>query len=210
MSFKSDVFADLVVVAGRDRNTSWAKAFLYSFRNRSFRAVLMYRIGHLLGKKGHRISSWLVGRLLCGLTSLTIEMTAELGPGVTLPHLRSIIIGGAVKIGPRATILQGTTIGGRGWRMKPDGQHQPIIGADVLIGAGARILGPVTIGDRVKIGANAVVLKDLPDDAVAVGVPARIVRIGDRRIGLLAGDDELAGVLRDFRDRLEALESRQE
>lgn len=105
------------------------------------------------------------------LTGADISWESRIAPGLVLHHPTGVVIGDGVRIGPRCEIQQGVTIGAR----SPDGSdaRAGVIGADVVIGAGARILGAVQVGDRSVIGANAVVLTDVPADSIAVGVPAR-------------------------------------
>jgi serine O-acetyltransferase len=117
-----------------------------------------------------------------------------------------VIIGSKTRIGQRAYILQGVTLGGAGGKSRPDGSTQPHVGDDVLIGAGAKILGPVNVGSRVIIGANAVVADDLPDDCVAVGVPARIVRLKGRKVAPPELESELNDDLKKILARLEIVE----
>lgn len=99
-----------------------------------------------------------------------IDPQAQFGPGLYLPHPICVVIGAEVRAGRDVVILQGTTLGRRG---EPDGYL--VIGDDVQIGSGAKVLGVITIGTGARIGANAVVLKPLPENAIAVGIPARIV-----------------------------------
>lgn len=99
-----------------------------------------------------------------------IDPQAQFGPGLYLPHPICVVIGAEVRAGRDVVILQGTTLGRRG---EPDGHL--IIGDDVQIGSGAKVLGVITIGKGARIGANAVVLKSVPEDAIAVGIPARVV-----------------------------------
>jgi serine O-acetyltransferase len=105
----------------------------------------------------------------------SIPYQVDIGPGVSFGHRQGIMMGKRVKIGARCKIRHQVTIaGGRG--------GGATIGDDVQIGAGAKIIGPVHIGNRARIGANAVVVKDVPDDATVVGIPARVVRIAGRKI----------------------------
>ena len=106
---------------------------------------------------------------------IEVSPLVEIGGGLFLPHTVGTVIG-AARIGDNCTILQGVTLGTREPDMGFTVSERPVIGNDVLIGAGAKVIGPITIGDHAKIGANAVVLQDVPAYAVAVGVPATIVR----------------------------------
>lgn len=103
------------------------------------------------------------------ITGADIPVTCQLGGGLLLPHPNGVVIHPGVKIGSNCLIFQQVTIGAR------DGTGLPIIGGHVDIGAGAKILGPISIGDHARIGANAVVLQDVPEGKSAVGVPAKIL-----------------------------------
>ena len=109
-------------------------------------------------------------------------------------------------MGSNCEIRQGVTLGGNVGR-SVDGRTQPVIGDNVRIAAGAKILGPVIVGSRTIIGANAVVLNDVPDDSVAVGVPARVVKVNGRKVGS-PGSDGVAQQLNAISQRLEAIEQR--
>jgi serine O-acetyltransferase len=90
-----------------------------------------------------------------------------------------VVIGETTEIGDNVTLFQGVTLGGTG---KQRGKRHPTVGSHVVVGAGAKVLGPITIGDYVKIGANSVVLQDVPDHSTVVGIPGKIVRIKDERV----------------------------
>ena len=106
-------------------------------------------------------------------TGIEIHPGAVIGDGLFIDHGAGVVIGETTVIGRNCVIYQGATLGGTG---KETGKRHPTLGDNVMVGCGARVLGPITIGDNVKIAANAVVLKDLPDNCTAVGVPARVVR----------------------------------
>ena len=116
----------------------------------------------------------LVEYLIRIVFSSDISCRARIGPGLLIMHGHDIVIGADVSIGKNCKIFNGVTIGNKDTG-RSSFHAQPFIGNDVLIGTGAKVLGPITIGDCVKIGANAVVLTDVPNGAVAVGVPARII-----------------------------------
>jgi serine O-acetyltransferase len=139
-----------------------------------FRAIFIYRISNRLVRSRFRFLCFALVRIMRFTCNVDIEPTAIIGSGCRIPHTFSIVIGGGSVIGNNSTIMQGVTIGGNSGKSQGR-QTQPIIGNDVFIGPGAKILGPISIGHKVKIGANAVVLSNIPDSSVAVGVPA-IVR----------------------------------
>lgn len=175
------LIADCRAAALRPR-VRWVTAVRVFCTDASYRAIVRFRLSHLLCRRG-----WLLrkpARLLYWANlkrGLDILPQARIGKGLKLPHPLGITIGGDAVIGRFALILSNVTIGARTGkvRVRPDGSKQtmPQIGDFVSIGAGAVIVGPVTIGHHVQIGANAVVLSDVPDFATVVGVPARVVSI---------------------------------
>lgn len=119
-----------------------------------------------------RMILMIISQFLKVLTSIELPFTVEIGSGCFFPHVGSIVIHYRSKVGNNCTFVQDITIGlaGRGTE-----EGAPVIGSQVYIGAGARVIGPIVIGDNVVIGANAVVTKDVPDNAVVAGIPAKIV-----------------------------------
>ena len=114
------------------------------------------------------ISQW--GR---GLTGIEIHPGARIGSGLFIDHGMGVVIGETAQIGDNCTIYHQVTLGGTG---KNTGKRHPTVGSNVLIGAGCKILGPVTIGDNVRLGAGSVVLKSIPSNSTAIGMPAQVVR----------------------------------
>ena len=207
MSFKEDVFADYRAVTQSGRRPNWLRVVGMLLRSASLRVAFYYRIGHRLRRRRIRILAGIFDRLI-HWSGLSVSTAAEIGKGLRIPHPQGVVIGGGVKIGERAYILQGVTLGGEGGKRRGDGQTAPRLGDDVLLGAGAKLLGPIIVGNRVKIGANAVVTSDLPDDCTAVGIPARVVRAGGKRISLLEQTGELPRLLNEILAKLDELEGR--
>ncbi len=114
------------------------------------------------------------------ITGVEIHPGAVIGKGFFIDHGNGVVIGETTIIGECVTLFQGVTLGGTG---KESGKRHPTLGSHIVVGAGAKILGNITIGDHVKIGANSVVLKPVPDHSTVVGIPATIVRIQGERIG---------------------------
>ena len=112
-------------------------------------------------------------------TGIEIHPAARIGRGVLIDHGMGVVIGETAEVGDGCTIYQGVTLGGTG---KDTGKRHPTIGNNVLIGSGAKVLGPFTVGDNARIAAGAVVLSEVPADATAVGVPARVVRVAGQTI----------------------------
>lgn len=141
-----------------------------------FRLAVLYRIAHYLRINKFRITAAIFTRIIRLSSPVDIEISVEIGSGVVFPHPLCIVIGGRARIGRNCKIMQGVSIGGSLGRKKEDGQSQPYIGDNVFIGAGAKIIGPVTIGNNVTIGANSVVTKDVPDNSNAYGIPIKIFK----------------------------------
>ena len=139
----------------------------------SIHALIMYRISHFLYRKEYFFLARLISQLSRFFTGIEIHPGAKIGEGILIDHGIGVVIGEATIIGNRVTIYQGVTLGATG--NEKQWKRHPTIGDDVVIGSGAKVLGPINIGDNVKIGSNAVVLQDVPSNATAVGIPARII-----------------------------------
>ena len=147
----------------------------YVLLKASFRAVFLYRLSNYFDRRDCIITAYLFEKLMHITTITWIGRKAEIGPGFVIRHIGGIVVGGRVKIGSNCEIRQGVTFGGN-LNKKRQGTTQPIIGNNVLFGAGAKILGPVNIGDNCIIGANAVVVCDFPKNCVVGGVPAKLIK----------------------------------
>ena len=121
----------------------------------------------------------MISQLARLLTGIEIHPGATIGKGFFIDHGMGVVIGETTEIGDNCSIYQGVTLGGTG---KDLGKRHPTLGDNVMIGAGAKVLGPFTIGDGSKIAAGAVVLKEIPEQSTAVGVPARVVKQQGRRV----------------------------
>ena len=144
-----------------------------------FHARLAHRLSHKLFENGHTLSARAVSQGAKLLTGIEIHPGATIGRGLVIDHGSGVVIGETAEIGDNCTIYQGVTLGGTG---KDVGKRHPTLGNNVLVGAGAKILGPVRIGDNVKVAAGAVVLTELPEHSTAVGIPAKVVRVGGQRV----------------------------
>ena len=142
-------------------------------------AIWLHRIAHHFYKKGWIVFPRLVNTFSRFLTGIYIHPGATLGPGLFIDHGMGVVIGETTEIGDNVTIYQGVTLGGTG---KDTGKRHPTIGNNVMIGSGAKVLGPFKVGDNSKIAANAVVLNEVPENSTCVGVPARIVKINNQRV----------------------------
>ncbi len=144
-----------------------------------FHALLFYRLAHWLSKRRVPFIPRALSQLARFLTGIEIHPGAVIGSGLFIDHGMGVVIGETTEIGDSVTLFQGVTLGGTG---KQRGKRHPTSGSHVVVGAGAKVLGPIRIGDYVKIGANSVVLQDVPDHSTVVGIPGRIVRIKDERV----------------------------
>ncbi len=147
--------------------------------NPRFAPVLLWRIASHFHQVGLSPLAKIASLLNFLLFGIEIGLQCEIGGGLFIPHPVGTVIG-ANKIGQNVTILQGVTIGAKEIDIGYHPENRPNIGDNVTIGAGAKVLGGITIGDNVTIGANAVVTKSLPNNVVAAGVPAKIIRTIDR------------------------------
>lgn len=145
------------------------EVFLYP----SFRVMLKYRKAHRLYQKGHFFLARWVSQRAAHQTGIEIHPGAQIGKGFFIDHGIGVIIGETTIIGDNVTLYQGVTLGGTG---KEHGKRHPTIGNNVMISAGAKVLGSFTIGDNSKIGAGSVVLEEVPPDSTVVGVPGRVVK----------------------------------
>ncbi len=144
-----------------------------------FHALLFYRLAHWLREKRLPFLPRALSQVARFITGIEIHPGAVIGSSLFIDHGMGVVIGETAEIGDHVTLFQGVTLGGTG---KQRGKRHPTIGSHVVVGAGAKVLGPIKIGDYVKIGANAVVLQDVPDHSTVVGIPGKIVRIKDERV----------------------------
>ncbi len=166
----SRIKEEIAVVFERDpaaRNT-WEVMTCYP----GFHALLMHRMGHWFWGAGFKWLGRFVSHLARWLTGIEIHPGATIGQRFFIDHGMGVVIGETAEIGDDCTLYHGVTLGGTSWNK---GKRHPTLGVGVVIGAGAKVLGPITIGAHAKIGSNAVVVKDVPPNATAIGIPARVV-----------------------------------
>ena len=145
----------------------------------SFRVIIAYRIAHKLYEKKHYFLARLISQIAAHRTGIEIHPGAEIGKGLFIDHGSGVIIGETSIIGDNVTLYQGVTLGGTG---KEHGKRHPTLKDNVMVSAGAKILGSFTIGENSKIGAGSVVLHEIPDNCTVVGVPGRVVRRNNIKI----------------------------
>ncbi|MBS0183327.1 MAG: serine O-acetyltransferase [Nitrospira sp.] len=144
-----------------------------------FHALLAYRITHWLKAHDIPILPRVISQLARWVTGVEIHPSAKIGTGFFIDHGMGVVIGETAEIGDYVTLFQGVTLGGTG---KERGKRHPTLGNHVVVGAGAKILGGIIIGDNVKIGANSVVLKNVAANSTVIGVPARVIKTQGTRL----------------------------
>ncbi len=149
--------------------------FLYT----GLHALVFHRYAHFFYNHGMKFIARLVSQYSKLLTGIEIHPGAAIGKGHFIDHGTGVVIGQTAVIGDNCTLYQGVTLGGTG---KDKGKRHPTLGDNVMVGCGAKVLGPFYVGSNSKIAANAVVLSEVPENSTCVGVPARIVRINNKRI----------------------------
>lgn len=171
-------------------------------------ALAAYRVAHRLYENGYFFGARAISQTARAITGIEIHPGAKIGKGLMIDHGMGVVIGETAEIGDNCTLYQGVTLGGTG---KDVGKRHPTLGNNVLVGAGAKVLGPFRIGDHTKIAANAVVLAEIPEQCTAVGIPARVVR----KEGVKVEDeldqihipDPVSQELRRLEEKLSALEA---
>jgi serine O-acetyltransferase len=149
-------------------------------------AVLWHRINHRLWKKGRRSLARLFAYLCRLFTNVDIHPGAQIGRRLFIDHGAGVVIGETAVVGNDVTLYHGVTLGGTTWHKV---KRHPTLGDNVLVGAGAKVLGPITLGNSVRVGANSVVVKDVPNCCTVVGIPGRIMRSNGIKIQNLHGID---------------------
>ncbi|MHB8173156.1 MAG: serine O-acetyltransferase [Nitrospirota bacterium] len=144
------------------------------FTYAGFHAILMHRIAHWLHRMGMPFFARALSQATRFFTGIEIHPAAKIGKSIFIDHGMGVVIGETTEIGEHVVIFQGVTLGGTG---KERGKRHPTLGNYVVVGTGAKVLGAITVGDHVKIGANAVVLKSVPPHSTVVGVPGRVVKV---------------------------------
>ena len=182
MGIISYIKEEIQVIRERDPAIkSNMEVFLYP----SFRVILRYRLAHKLYLKGHYFWARWISQRGARKTGIEIHPGATIGRGLFIDHGSGVIIGETTVIGDNVTLYQGVTLGGTG---KEKGKRHPTLEDNVMVSAGAKILGSFTIGENSKIGAGSVVLEEVPPNCTVVGVAGRIVRMDNKKVPLIDMD----------------------
>ncbi|RZM75672.1 serine O-acetyltransferase [Leptolyngbya iicbica] len=197
--------ADFQAIFERDpAATHWLAVLLCSA---GLHAIALHRLAHALHRQQLPLLPRLISHLSRCLTGIEIHPGAQLGRGLVIDHGMGVVIGETAIVGDYVLIYQGVTLGGTG---KETGKRHPTVGNRVVIGAGAKVLGNIHIGEGARIGAGSVVLTAVPANCTAVGVPNRIVgrcNIADAPLNHAQLPDAEAATIRQLLDRIEALET---
>lgn len=176
MAFWKNLKEEITIIRERDPaiHSNW-EVLLYP----SFKVMLSYRRAHKHYLKGHYFRARLISQRAVRKTGIEIHPGAQIGKGLFIDHGTGVIIGETTIIGDNCTLYQGVTLGGNG---KETGKRHPTLGNNVMVSAGAKILGSFSVGDNSKIGAGSVVLEEVPPNSTVVGVPGRIVKRSDTKL----------------------------
>ena len=202
-SIREEIATDIAAVRQRDpaAKSDLEILLLYS----GVHAILAYRVAHKLYLSKHYFAARAISQWARHKTGIEIHPGATIGKGLFIDHGMGVVIGETTEIGDNCTLYQGVTLGGTG---KDVGKRHPTLGNNVLVGAGAKVLGPFRIADNSKIAANAVVLEEVPENSTAVGIPAKVVRRHGRKVDDLDQvhiPDPVAQEIKRLEQRLDAL-----
>jgi serine O-acetyltransferase len=200
------------VSAARDRDPAARNAGTVEILSTwaGVQAILSHRVAHALHESGVPLAPRLVAHGSRALTGVEIHPAAQIGQDFFIDHGSGVVIGETTEIGSRVTVYQGVTLGGTGFQR---GKRHPTVEDNVTIGSGSKLLGPITIGHGAKIGANTVVIDDVPPKSTVVGNPGHTVRVEGRRVEGPDSDwihlpDPVADAIRKLTERVAAIERR--
>ena len=197
--------SDLAIIKERDPAAKGVLEIIFCYPG--FQALSVHRISHRLWKYNIPLIPRLLSQLTRFLTGVEIHPGAKIGQEVFIDHGMGVVIGETSEIGDRCLLYQGVTLGGTG---KEGGKRHPTLANNVVVGAGAKVLGGICVGANTRIGAGSVVVKDVDADSTVVGIPGRVVHQSGVKINPLAHSalpDTEANVLRNLMDRIDQLES---
>src|SRR5882757_7976723 len=174
----AEIRADVAAARDRDPAAQGVSSFEILTSWAGVQALLAHRAAHALRRAGVPIAPRVIAYLTRAVTGIEIHPAAEIGSRFFIDHGSGVVIGETAKIGDCVTLYQGVTLGGTGFQR---GKRHPTLGDNVTVGSGAKLLGPIAVGDGAKIGANTVVVEDVPPRATVVGNPGHPVRVEGRR-----------------------------
>ena len=204
--FKS-IRADLELIRERDPAARGALEILLCYPG--FQALTLHRLSHRMWRSSLplKLTARLLSQIGRSLTGIEIHPGAHIGSGVFIDHGMGVVIGETAEIGHHCLLYQGVTLGGTG---KDSGKRHPTLCSNVVIGAGAKVLGAITVGSNTRIGAGSVVVRDVEENCTVVGIPGRVIHQSGVRINPLAHSalpDAEANVIRNLMERIDQLEN---
>ena len=197
--------ADLAIIKERDPAARGLLEMLLCYPG--FHALVIHRLSYKLWKSGWPLAPRLLSQITRLLTGVEIHPGAKIGRGVFIDHGMGVVIGETAEIGNRCLLYQGVTLGGTG---KDHGKRHPTLLENVVVGAGAKVLGAITVGANTRIGAGSVVVRDVEANSTVVGIPGRVLHQSGVKVDPLAHSalpDAEANVIRNLMERIDQLES---
>ena len=167
------------------------------------KAIRMYRRAHFYYTHGWLFLARYVSQRAVRKTGIEIHPGAKIGRRLVIDHGTGIVIGETAEIEEGVVIYQGVTLGGTG---KDRGKRHPTLGNNVMVGSGAKVLGPIRVGDNAKIAANSVVLRDVPDNCTVVGIPGHIVKVNGEKLDQIHTPDPIQLQINELYEKIQALE----
>jgi serine O-acetyltransferase len=206
----SEVRADVAAARDRDPAAQQVSSLEILLSWGGVQALLAHRLAHALREAGVPIVPGVLAYLTRSVTGVEIHPAARIGPELFIDHGSGVVIGETAEIGRRVTLYQGVTLGGTGFQR---GKRHPTLGDNVTVGSGAKLLGPIAVGDGAKIGANTVVIEDVPPGATVVGNPGHPVKVEGKRVEGPDADwihlpDPIAEAIKSLSRRIAELERR--
>jgi serine O-acetyltransferase len=206
----SEVRADVCAARDRDPAAQGVSTFEILAGWAGVQALLAHRVAHALRQAGVPLLPRAIAYLSRAVTGVEIHPAARIGPEFFIDHGAGVVIGETAEIGRRVTLYQGVTLGGTGFQR---GKRHPTLGENVTVGSGAKLLGPISVGDGAKVGANTVVVEDVPPNSTVVGNPGHPVKVEGRRTTGPDADwihlpDPIAEAIKTLSERIAALEQR--
>ncbi|HEX8754412.1 MAG TPA: serine O-acetyltransferase [Solirubrobacterales bacterium] len=206
----SEVRSDVAAARDRDPAAQGVSSFEILTSWAGVQALLAHRAAHALLESGVPLLPRVIAYVSRAITGVEIHPAAEIGREFFIDHGAGVVIGETARIGDRVTLYQGVTLGGTGFQR---GKRHPTLGDNVTVGSGAKLLGPIAIGDGAKVGANTVVIEDVPPCATVVGNPGHPVRVEGKRVEGPDADwihlpDPIADAMKRMAERIEDLEAR--
>jgi len=205
-----EIRADVTAARDRDPAAQGVSSFEILTGWAGVQALLAHRVAHALREAGVPLAPRMIAYLSRAVTGVEIHPAAKIGPEFFIDHGSGVVIGETAEVGCRVTLYQGVTLGGTGFQR---GKRHPTLGDNVTVGSGAKLLGPISVGDGAKVGANTVVVEDVPPHATVVGNPGHPVRVEGKRPEGPDADwihlpDPIAEAIKTLSERIARLEER--